>query len=306
MLVNGAPGNLISIRDRGLLYGDGVFRTLLVSNGQPQHWPLHYCKLQQDCAVLGIACPDFDSLAAELSGLSDAHPDAVLKLIVTRGLSARGYAPVPSGHALTIKSLMSSPLTPGSLPHAGEKDVVSQRKSPVYAMPTHIWDVAPLPECPESYALQGVTLHLCELRLGHQPRLAGIKHLNRLENVLAAAEVADAGAAEGLLLDSDDHVIEGVRSNVFLISNGRVITPDLSRCGVAGVQRDRVIAYAGQQGMRIEVRDVELNELLSADEVFLTNSVFGLWSVSRFGQRCWMGFSHAEKIRAWLERSDHG
>jgi 4-amino-4-deoxychorismate lyase len=270
MLVNGAPGNLISIRDRGLLYGDGVFRTLIVSNGQPQHWPLHYCKLQQDCAALGIACPDFDGLAAELSGLSDAHPDAVFKLIVTRGLSARGYAPAPQ------------------------------------AMPTHIWDVAPLPEYPESYALQGVTLHLCKLRLGHQPRLAGIKHLNRLESVLAAAEVADAGVAEGLLLDSDGHVIEGVRSNVFLISNGRVITPDLSRCGVAGVQRDRVIVYAGQQGMRIEVRDVELNELLAADEVFLTNSVFGLWSVSRFGQRCWTDFSHAQKIRAWLERSDHG
>jgi len=268
MLINGEPGNTISIRDRGLLYGDGVFRTLLVSNGQPQHWPLHYQKLKHDCEALGIACPDFDGLVAELSGLSDAHPDAVLKLIVTRGLSARGYAPVPQ------------------------------------AMPTHIWDVAPLPEYPESYALQGVTLRLCELRLGHQPRLAGIKHLNRLESVLAAAECADV--AEGLLLDSDGHVIEGVRSNVFLIFNGHLITPDLSRCGVAGVQRDRVMVCARQQGMRIEVRDVELNELFAADEVFLTNSVFGLWPVSHFGQRRWTDFSHAQKIRAWLERSDHG
>jgi 4-amino-4-deoxychorismate lyase len=264
MLVNGASGSLISIRDRGFLYGDGVFRTLLVANGQPQHWPLHFQKLQQDCAALGIACPDFACLSDELAGLLHDHPDAVFKLIVTRGQSARGYAPT------------------------------------LHSISTHIWDVAPLPEYPESRATQGVTLHLCELRLGHQPRLAGIKHLNRLENVLAAAEFAGDGVAEGLLLDTCGLVIEGTRSNVFLISEGRLITPDLSRCGVAGVQRDRVIAYARQIGMPVEVRNVELCELRASDELFLTNSVFGLWPVSRFEQQHWTDFSYAARIRAAL------
>lgn len=266
MLVNGASGNTISIRDRGFLYGDGVFRTLLVAHGQPQHWPLHFQKLQQDCAALGIACPDFACLSDELAGLLHDHPDAVFKLIVTRGQSARGYAP------------------------------------PLHAISTHIWDVAPLPEYPESRATQGVTLHLCELRLGHQPRLAGIKHLNRLENVLAAAEFAgvSADAAEGLLLDADGLAIEGTRSNVFLISKGALITPDLSRCGVAGVQRDRVMAYASQIGMPVEVRDVELDELRAADELFLTNSVFGLWPVARFEQQRWTDFCFASQIRAAL------
>jgi 4-amino-4-deoxychorismate lyase len=263
MLVNGASGNTISIRDRGLLYGDGVFRTLRVLHGQPQHWLLHYQKLQNDCTALGIICPDFDSLSAELAGLTTKHPDAVFKLIVTRGLSVRGYAPVP------------------------------------HAAPTHIWDVAPLPVYPESWERQGVTLRLCELRLGHQPVLAGIKHLNRLESVLAAAECADV--AEGLLLDSDGLVIEGVRSNVFLISRGILITPELSRCGVAGVQRDRVIRYAGQQGVPVEVRKVELDELRAADELFLTNSVFGLWPVAQFEERRWADFSVAERIRTALE-----
>ena len=266
MLVNGASCNLISIRDRGLLYGDGVFRTLLVAGGQPQHWPLHYKKLQQDCAALGIACPDFACLSAELGRLLADHSDAVFKLIVTRGLAARGYAPDPA------------------------------------AAPTHIWDVAPLPGYPESWATQGVTLHLCELRLGSQPRLAGIKHLNRLENVLAAAEFAGDGVAEGLLLDACGLVIEGTRSNVFLISEGRLITPDLSRCGVAGVQRDRVIACAGQLGMPVELRDVELCELRASDELFLTSSVFGLWSVAQFEQQRWTDFGYAARIRAALAR----
>ncbi len=264
MLVNGASGNTISIRNRGFLYGDGVFRTLLAVSGQPQSWPLHYGKLRQDCTSLGITCPDFSCLSAELAGLLTDHPDAVFKLIVTRGQSARGYAPASD------------------------------------ALPTHIWDVAPLPVYPASWAVLGVTLHLCELRLGRQPKLAGIKHLNRLENVLAAAELASDGAAEGLLLDADGLVIEGTRSNVFLISGGRLVTPDLSRCGVAGVQRDRVIAYARQTGMPVEVRDVELAELRAADELFLTNSIFGLWPVARFERQHRADFSYALQIRAGL------
>lgn len=265
MLINSEPGNTISIRDRGLLYGDGVYRTFPVRNGIALHWPLHYQKLQHDCAALKIACPDFESLTTELQSLSDAQPDAIFKIIVTRGRSARGYAPAPD------------------------------------AAPTHIWDVAPQPVYPDDWKTSGVTLCLCQLRLGHQPKLAGIKHLNRLENVLAAAEVADA--AEGILQDTEGHVIEGTRSNVFLVLKDRLITPDLSRCGVAGVQRDLVMSYAKEQGMAVEVRDVELDELRAADELFLTSSVFGLWPVAQFEERCWTDFSHAVRIRAWLERS---
>jgi len=165
MLVNGVPGNLISIRDRGLLYGDGVFRTLRVEQGQPLHWPLHYQKIQHDCNALGIACPGYARLSEELAGLLADHPDGVFKLIVTRGQATRGYAPA---HHVT---------------------------------PGHFWDVAPMPEYPASWAVQGVTLALCELRLAQQPRLAGIKHLNRLENVLAASEWQDSEVPEGLLSD---------------------------------------------------------------------------------------------------------
>lgn len=258
MLINGAPGSLISIRDRGLLYGDGVFRTFRSSGGKPQHWPLHYGKLLHDCAALGVSCPDFDVLTAELQSLLAVHADAVFKIIVTRGLADRGYAP-------TARSAS-----------------------------THIWDVFPAPAYPDHPA----SLCVCSLRLGHQPRLAGIKHLNRLENVLAARECADFD--EGLLLDADGFVIEGVRSNLFAVSNGVLVTPDLTRCGVAGVQRERVMAHAASAGMKIEVRNLTLCEVQQAQELFLTGSVFGLWPVARLGDKRWSDHACAETIRDLL------
>lgn len=270
MLVNGKPGNLISIRDRGLLYGDGVFRTFIASRGKAQQWTLHYRKLHHDCAALGITCPDEALLATELNGLLTQHPDGVVKVIVTRGEGTRGYAP-PAG-----------------------------------AMATHLWDISPLPYYPADWTTHGIKARLCQLRLCHKQRLAGIKHLNRLENVLAAAEWSDAkpesqspdsGIAEGLMLDTAGNVIGGTRNNLFLVSHGKLTTPDLSRCGVAGVQRDRVMAWAAQHKMPLQVRNIGLDEVLRADELFVVNSVIGLWSIRELEQRRFGGFPIAVQIR---------
>lgn len=268
MLVNGKQSDLISIRDRGLLYGDGVFRTLRVSGAIALQWPLHYQKLQHDCSVLGIPCPEFSLLSAELGNLTSIHPDGVVKLIVTRGQGARGYAP------------------------------------PVHPKTVHIWDIAALPDYPAGLAKYGVKARLCDLRLSKQPRLAGIKHLNRLENVLAAAESNDTGIAEGLLMDEDGNIIGGTRSNLFLVSRGELITPDLSRCGVAGVQRDRVMTWAAQHNMVLRVRDVGLDELLHADESFLVNSVIGLWPIRELCHQCWSDFPVAARIRDNFDRQE--
>jgi len=271
MLVNGKPGNTISIRDRGLLYGDGVFRTLRVTQGKVLHWPLHYLKLQHDCTALGICCPDEALLCAEQDRLLAQHPDGVLKLIITRGEGARGYAPSTD------------------------------------AVPTRIWDFSPLPVYPPEWTTQGIKVHICNLRLSVQSRLACIKHLNRLENVLAAAELSDAQShdnmlAEGLLLDADGHLIEGIRSNLFLVSQGQLATPDLSRCGVEGIQRGRVMAWALQHGVTLQVRDIGLEEALHADELFIVNSVIGLWPIRELEQRHWSHFPVATQIRYDLEQ----
>lgn len=266
MLVNGKHGDSISIHDRGLLYGDGAFRSFRALQGKPLHWPLHYQKLQHDCVVLGIACPDFNLLSAELNDLLLDHPNGVAKLIVTRGQGKRGYAP------------------------------------PADAEPTHIWDVSSRPAYPEDWSEHGVRARFCQMRLSEQPRLAGVKHLNRLENVLAAAEwsntePSDADVAEGLLMDAAGNVIEGIRTNLFLVSRGKLMTPDLSRCGVAGVQRDRVIAWAAQYGLPLQVRNVGLGEAMDADELFVVNSVIGVWPIRELDQRRWSGFPITSKIR---------
>jgi 4-amino-4-deoxychorismate lyase len=273
MLVNGKQGNLISIRDRGLLYGDGVFRTIRALHGKAQHWSLHLQKLQHDCAALGISCPDVALLSAQLNNLLMQQPDGVVKLIVTRGEGARGYAP------------------------------------PAQAESTIIWDASPLPAYPDDRATHGVAARLCQFRLSHQPRLAGIKHLSRLENVLAAAELNDAQLkdekfGEGLLLDAANNVIEGTRSNLFLVSQGKLVTPDLSRCGVAGVQRERVMAWATQHNMPLRVRDVGLEEVMNADEVFVVNSIIGLWPIRELEQHCWSDFPVVMRIRQDIDGED--
>ncbi len=268
MLVNGAPGDLISVRDRGLLYGDGVFRTMRASDGHVPLWPLHYRKLQNDCGALGIACPDNALLSGELNSLLGQHPDCVVKLIVTRGVGTRGYAPSPR------------------------------------VTPTCIWSVSPSPDYPSELMTRGIKARMCQLRLSHQTRLAGLKHLNRLENVLAAAEWNDAEVSEGLLLDGEDNVIEGTRSNLFLVVQNRLITPDLARCGVAGVQRERVMAWADQHGMPLQVRAVSLDEVMNADELFLVNSVIGLWPIRELEQRRWREFPVSTRIRQSLFLQD--
>ena len=267
MLVNGIPGNLISIRDRGLLYGDGVFRTLRATQGKAQHWPLHYQKLQHDCTALGIACPDVALLSAELSNLLAQHSDGVVKLIVTRGEGTRGYAP------------------------------------PTQAVPTHLWDISPTPDYPADWATHGIKARLCQFRLSHQPRLAGIKHLNRLENVLAAAEWDDADIAEGVLLDVSGNVIEGTRSNLFMVREGMLLTPDLSRCGVAGVQRERVMEQAAIHNVSCRAGQFGLEELLAADEVFLVNSVIGLWPMRELQNRIWSHYPAATQMQEWLNHA---
>lgn len=273
MLVNGIPGNSVSIRDRGLLYGDGVFRTMRAAQGKVLHWSLHYLKLKRDCAALGIACPEEALLLHELDQVLGQHPAGVVKLIVTRGEGARGYTPS------------------------------------VDAMPTRIWDFSSLPDYPPEWATQGIKAHVCSLRLPAQPRLACVKHLNRLENVLAAAELHDAQSydsrlAEGLLLDAKGRLIEGIRSNLFLVLEGHLVTPDLSRCGVAGIQRGRIMAWALQHGITLQVRDIMLEEALHADELFIVNSIIGLWPIHELGQRRWSHFPVAEQIRHDLDRQD--
>jgi 4-amino-4-deoxychorismate lyase len=122
-------------------------------------------------------------------------------------------------------------------------------------------------------------VRVCETRMGHNPALAGIKHLNRLEQILARQEWNDPHIMEGLLLDSNDHIIEGTMSNIFMVKGAVLKTPDLQLCGVAGITRAIILELASQQSIKTQIDQIELDELLQADELFLCNSLIGLWPV---------------------------
>jgi len=263
-LVDGQPVDTLPADDRGLAYGDGVFRTLAVHAGRALLWERHYAKLTADCRTLSISAPDQRLLLDDLRHITTDMPDCALKITVTRGSGGRGYA------------------IPGTV------------------IPRRIVAASPLPVYPAVFATQGVSVRYCRQRLALQPALAGVKHLNRLENVLARAEWHEPTIAEGILLDIEGAVIEGTRCNLFLAEQGRLITPDLSRCGVAGVTRDAVIELASKNGMTCSTETVSLKRLEAADEVLLVNSLIGVWPVARLEERSWDRFETATRVRKWL------
>ncbi|XZG71168.1 aminodeoxychorismate lyase [Chitinibacteraceae bacterium HSL-7] len=238
-LVNGVAAEQLSLADRALQFGDGVFRTLVVRDGAIEFWQRHVAKLAHDCARLGITAPAASVLLDDIRRLAPVN--AVIKIIVTRGESVRGYA------------------------------------VPVGCQPNRIVQMAPLP--PRSDA--PLNVRWCSTRASWQPALAGIKHLNRLENVLARAEWNDPDIHEGLLLDRDGYVVEGVMSNLVLYLDGTFVTPKLNEAGVAGVMRDVVRDAATQAGDVWRERRIGRAEIYAAQAVWLCNSVMGLRCIAR-------------------------
>lgn len=248
--VDGQPADALSLKDRGLAYGDGLFETIAVRGGQPILLDRHLTRLAEGCSRLAIAA-DIDRVRTELRAYAAAMGEGVLKLVLTRGDGLRGYAPDPAAQGRRILQ--------GNPPAA----------------------------YPAVHGEQGVRLFPCATRLSNQPLLAGLKHLNRLEQVLARAEWRDGEHAEGLMLDQAGRVIEGVFSNLFLVRDGVLITPDLKRCGVAGVMRAELLFQAESLAIPTQITDVSLEQLQWADEVFICNSVYGVWPVRAYAALSW-------------------
>jgi 4-amino-4-deoxychorismate lyase len=251
VLINGETVDCLSSLDRGLLYGDGVFETLHVEQGSPRFWRRHMTRLRAGCHCLGIDDIDPGVLHAEAGRLLAGVDRCVLKLIITRGTGGRGYGPTGCG------------------------------------APTRILQRHAAPDYPPALSREGVRVRLCQASLSHNPRLAGIKHLNRLEQVLARSEWDDPDIHEGLMFDANGRLVEGTMSNVFLLLDEGLVTPALSRCGVAGVTRSVVLQLAQRLGLPVQRRDVSADELDRAAEVFLTNSLIGIWPVRRLDARTW-------------------
>lgn len=253
-LLNGDSKPVLDCSDRGFQYGDGLFETMEVQQGIPLFLDQHLQRLQQGCRKLLIPAPDINLLKSEALQLTQGSSHAVLKLIVTRGSDGRGY------------------------------------RQPDTIRPTRLFSLHPFPCYPDNYFQQGVIARFCNTPLGLNPALAGIKHLNRLEQVMARSEWNTATIQEGLMLDYTGNIIEGTMSNFFLIKDGVIHTPLITNCGVEGVLKKIIMVLAKKNRMDVMEKNIIKDEVTVADELFFSNSIIGIWPIKQLEtQRYFIG-----------------
>ena len=234
---------------RGLNYGDGVFRTCLIYQSKVVDIAEQCEIMNEDAARLGLDPAPVAALLREAASLAAGTPVGVLKMMLMRAGAGRGYR----GEGTASDRLL--------------------RRYDAPALPAGRWR-------------SGVQAIRSTVALATQPALAGIKHLNRLEQVLASRDWPE-GVDEALLADAAGRPVCGTRTNVFWVRANVLVTPALERCGVAGFIRRKVLALAATLGIRVEIRDGSRDELDAADEAFLTNSLVGIWPLARLDARRW-------------------
>jgi len=263
--LDGTPTSVLPLPDRGLDYGDGLFETLLVHHGKPLYTELHLERLAQglralvlpDC--LRVARQQLES-AADAAFRQNKWPWAVLRLSIIRGPGKRGYTPVINATPRILIQI-------GCLDHDCGKMKIA------------------------------ATLGVAEIRLSKQPLLAGIKHLNRLEQVLAAVQAQAEGTDESIMLDQTDYLTCVVAGNLFLVRHGELLTPRLFDCGVFGTRRRLIIEkWAPAIGLHVREVRLKLSDLQTVEEVFYSNSLQAVRPVSRFGELCWDNHSVCEAL----------
>jgi len=250
-LLNGVRKHCIEFSDRGFQYGDGLFETIEVFNGLPVFLKQHLQRMSKGCEKLLIPMPDIEIIRKEAFQLAQrsASKQAVLKLIVTRGSGGRGY------------------------------------RQPEIIHPTRLLSLHPFPDYPESFKQQGISIRFCNTRLGINPALSGIKHMNRLEQVIARSEWNSPEIQEGLMLDINGNVIEGTMTNIFLVKENCLYTPVIDQCGIEGILRNIVISEAQKNQIQLVEKALSKKDLKAADELFVTNSIVGIWPVKQLEEQ---------------------
>ena len=273
-LVNGVPTDYVSVQERGLQYGDGLFETIACEENGLQFWSAHFSRLQNGAKKLGLVCPPESVLLEDIKRLlttvsnnhvADNHApnnpipnNYVVKIILTRGCSQRGYRMVDKNQLTRIVQVS-----------AGIAERFFSKGEPLQHQ-----EEGKIP------APKMAVLGICEQKISINPSLAGIKHLNRLENVLARNEWRDE-YTEGLMLDANGYVIEGTMSNVFGIRDHHLFTPALDNSGIAGIIRANIIESAIAEGIKLEINKFSLDDIYTMDEIFICNSLMEIMPVSK-------------------------
>ncbi len=250
VLLNGSPAQQVSPYDRAVHFGDGLFETIACRSGRPRFLALHLERLVLGCQRLGIEPGNPDEIRAEVRSLAREVENAIVKVILTRGTAlARGYGVTGREKAMRITFR--------------------------YAWPSET----------ATESQDGVRVRTAKLRLGENPALAGLKHCNRLEQILARREWTDPGIAESLLFSSSGRLVSGTMSNVFIVEGSRLRTPRLDLCGVAGVMRRVVLREAERAGISVQEDVLGVEDVHKASELFVTNARIGLWPLRELDGR---------------------
>ncbi|MFT5372782.1 MAG: 4-amino-4-deoxychorismate lyase, partial [Lysobacterales bacterium] len=263
-LVNGEILKFVPASDRGLNYGDGVFETIAVIQGRPRLWQEHMDRLAIGCERLGMEAPPQAVLLRELQTVCAGLQRCIVKIVLSRAYSGRGYSPLIG---------------------AAPERVVS----------SYLWQADS-----SNHTVTGVDAHICEIKLAIQPALGGMKHLNRLEQVLASRELDSVTEHEGILFDAEDHLISTISANIFMVYRGQVLTPRLDRSGVRGVLRSQILKVFKA---RCELRRISREMLDEASEVFLCSAVRGIIPIKRIDEIEYPIGPATREFQAWLAES---
>lgn len=253
--INGEQSDSLPVTDRATQYGDGLFETMRWDGGKLLMLEAHLSRLQRGCQRLRLPL-NLNLLNQQIDQFTHALlqqdcQSAVVKLMVSRGSGGRGYLP-------------------------------PERPDPRIILQSH-----PLPDNLANMSQVGIAALQSSIPVTENPLLAGLKHLNRLDSVLASQELAlfrnqhpnYPQLNETLLRDSRGNFIEGSRSNIFAVLDGKLITPELTRSGVAGVVRDALLASSRQAGINCSIETLSLEKVSSASELFVCNSIIGIQPV---------------------------
>ena len=268
VLINGIASEYVSVTDRGLHYGDGVFETIACVGNTPVFIEQHLDRMESGARKLKIPFPDrqlfLDDINCLLRG-SKSSSTRIIKLILTRGAGKRGYR--------------------------YETRQIPMRICMVSAWPGHV----------AHWREHGINARFCQTQVSLNPGLAGIKSLNRLDSVMASSELGTT-YHEGFLSDIDGNVIEGTMSNIFVVLNDALVTPDLSRCGINGIMREQIIDIAHMNNINVVTRNIKRDELLESREIFISNSVIGACVVKQLEQQFYSTDTMTKTISKILNR----
>lgn len=243
--VNYVPINNIPLNDRGLAFGDGVFSTAKIINGSVAHLDKHMQRLQTACQRIAIIKINWQQLEGELIKLAKGYQRACLKVIISAGESQRGYSRV-GGQGANIIITVSN-------------------------FPSHY----------DAWEQKGISVGISSIKLGLNPLLAGLKHLNRLEQVLIRAELDALPFDDVLVTDINGDIIETNCANVFWLADGQWHTPKLDNAGVNGIIRDRILV----QNPAIIESNYPMESLDNVEAMFISNSLHGIIGVHTFDGR---------------------